>query len=121
MANRSRAEKKNNKPKLSTQAQAQAQAITDVVAPVSFTKQQRREVKQAIEKGMQNIRTQTKTNNRERDKKHKQLQKELEHYKQTLSALETNPEKPSRPKAAIPWGLLLLSWLFFSIYALSRL
>ena len=78
MTNRSRADKKGNKLKLSAEAEAQVQTITNKVVPVSFTKQQRKEVQQAIEKGMATIRAQVKNNHRDRDKKDKKLQTQLE-------------------------------------------
>ncbi len=51
MTHRSRADKKGNKPKLSTEAEAQVQVITNTVVPVSFSKQQRKEVQQAKNNG----------------------------------------------------------------------
>lgn len=116
MTKRSRAEKKGNKPKLSTEAKAKIDSITNSVVPVSYTKQQRREVQQAIEKGMDTIRTQAKIKSRERDKKYKALQKQLdEHHGAADSAVE-HEGGGSVLNVLIPWGLLVLSWLGFSIY-----
>ena len=55
MATRSRSDKKSNKPKLSSEAKEQLQTITSGVVPVSFTKQQRKEVQQAIERAWQRL------------------------------------------------------------------
>lgn len=115
MTNRSRADKKGNKPKLSTQAKAQVQVITNTVVPVSFSKQQRKEVQQAIENGMATIRAQAKSNSRDRDKKLKKLQQQLE--TQSHSMTDTNIQKTEKaPNIMIPWSLLILSWLAFSAY-----
>lgn|GEM_PF-4625175 len=116
MTNRSRADKKGNKLKLSAEAEAQVQTITNKVVPVSFTKQQRKEVQQAIEKGMATIRAQVKNNNRDRDKKVKKLQTQLE--TQTISAADIKIQKTEKkaPNIVIPWSLLILSWLIFAAY-----
>ena len=118
MTNRSRADKKGNKPKLSTEAKAQVQVITNTVVPVSFSKQQRKEVQQAIENGMATIRAQAKSNSRDRDKKLKKLQKQLE--TQSHSMTETKIQKTEKaPNIMIPWSLLILSWLAFSAYSVT--
>lgn len=118
MSNRSRADKKGNKPKLSTEAKAQVQVITNTVVPVSFSKQQRKEVQQAIENGMATIRAQAKSNSRDRDKKLKKLQKQLE--TQSHSMTETKIQKTEKaPNIMIPWSLLILSWLAFSAYCVN--
>ena len=119
MTNRSRTDKKGNKPKLSAEAEAQAQVITNRVVPVSFTKQQRKEVQQAIENGMATIRNQTKSNNRDRDKKVKKLQAQLE--TQSHSTTDTDNQKTGKtaPNIMIPWSLLILSWLVFAAYIVN--
>lgn len=119
MAKRSRAEKKGNKPKLSPEAESQVQAITADVVPVSFSKQQRKEVQQAIEKGMAKIRTQAKSNNRERDKKYKHLQKQLA---ASTDSTDTNTDRDnSKPTLSVivPWSLLLVTWMGIALYFLS--
>ncbi|MGK0441265.1 MAG: flagellar basal body P-ring protein FlgI [Pseudohongiellaceae bacterium] len=119
MATRSRSDKKSNKPKLSSEAKEQLQTITSAAVSVSFTKQQRKEVQQAIEKGMATVRNQTKINNRERDKKFKQLKKQLADAQQINMAhngLQGQPKKITALSLA-PWVLLVASWaglvLFF--------
>lgn len=118
MATRSRAEKKSNKPKLSTEAKAQLQEITSDAVPVSFTKQQRKEVQQAIEKGMATVRDQSKSSNRERDKKVKQLKKQLADAQQVIETHDTLQGDPKKFTAAllVPWVLLFVSWLGFSAF-----
>lgn len=123
MAKRTRAEKKANKPpsksssnspskrQLSTEALAQVKTMTNTVTPVSFSKQQRREVQQAIEKGMATIRTKANSKSRDQDKKIKQLQKQLAVKESTSSTtLEASNIKP-KFGAALPWGLLILTWI----------
>lgn len=116
MAKRSRAEKKDNKPKLSDEAKSKAQEITNNVVPVGFTKQQRREVQQAIEKGLDKIRTETKMKNRERDKKHKKLQQQLSQVDVNTDTTEAPPNKTSI--ATLPWSLLAATWLVIAAYFL---
>lgn len=116
MAKRSRAEKKGNKPKLSDEAQSKAQEITGHVVPVSFTKQQRREVQQAIEKGLEKIRTETKLKNRERDKKYKKLQKQLATPSDNTEI--TNTPTNTSTTAILPWSLLAVTWIGIAAYFL---
>lgn len=118
MAARSRAEKKSNKPKLSTEAKAQLQTITSDAVPVSFTKQQRKEVQQAIEKGMATVRDQSKSNNRERDKKVKQLKKQLADAQQVIETHDASQGDPKKFTAMslAPWVLLFVSWFGFSAF-----
>ncbi|WP_339670990.1 DUF2956 family protein [Dasania marina] len=120
MATRSRSDKKSNKPKLSSEAKEQLQTITSGVVPVSFTKQQRKEVQQAIEKGMATVRTQAKVNSRERDKKVKQLQKQLSDAQQVNKASDSLPETSKKLTAAslTPWILLFASWAGFAVFSM---
>jgi len=114
MAKRSRAEKKGSKPKLSDEAKSKVQAIANNVVPVGFSKQQRREVQQAIEKGLDKIRTETKIKNRERDKKYKKLQQQLANYDGNTDTGAAPPNKT--PLAILPWLLLAATWLGISAY-----
>jgi hypothetical protein len=116
MVSRSRADKKGNKPKLSPEAEAQVQVITNTVVPVSFSKQQRKEVQQAIANGMATIRAQAKSNSRDRDKKLKKLQKQLETQSHPITET-TIPKTEKAPNVMIPWSLLILSWLAFFAYS----
>jgi preprotein translocase subunit SecF len=115
MAKRTRAEKKSGKPQLSTEALDKAQSITNAVVPVSFTKQQRREVQQAIEKGMAKIRSQAGSKNREQDKKIKQLQKQLM-AKQDNVVSDTQSDNKSSTMNLLPWILLALTWVGLAVY-----
>lgn len=116
MVNRTRAEKKSSKPKLSTEASAQAQGIAKTVIPVSFTKQQRKEVQQAIESGMATVRAQANSKSREREKKVKQLQKQLDNEGDNIATITEASDSKSRVNEALPWGLLLISWIGMSAY-----
>ena len=116
MVNRTRAEKKSTKPKLSTEAHAQAQGIANTVIPVSFTKQQRKEVQQAIESGMAAIRAQANAKSREREKKIKQLQKQLNNNSDNITTVSTANNSRSGMKQLLPWGLLLISWTGIAAY-----
>ena len=116
MAKRTRAEKKASKPQLSTEARAQVQTITNTVTPVSFTKQQRKEVQQAIENGMATVRAQANSKSREQEKKLKQLQKQLA----TDGGISATATEASHGKSnltvILPWGLLSLTWIGLTIY-----
>ncbi|MFA7554166.1 MAG: DUF2956 family protein [Spongiibacteraceae bacterium] len=116
MATRTRAEKKANKPQLSAEALSQAQTITNTVVPVSFTKQQRREVQLAIESGMATIRAQANSKNRDRDKKLKQLQKQLAIKESDVVTTTEENHSELNLKIILPWGLLLLTWIGLAIY-----
>ena len=105
-----------SKPQLSTEAQAKAQTIVNTVVPASFTKQQRREVQKAIEKGMATVRAQTNNKNREREKKAKQLQKQLAAKgDDTASTAQESPQKLN-VNVILPWGLLALTWIGLAVY-----
>jgi ADP-ribosylglycohydrolase len=116
MVNRTRAEKKSSKPKLSNEAHAQAQGIANAVIPVSFTKQQRKEVQQAIESGMATIRAQANSKSREREKKVKQLQKQLDNKGDDIATTTEASDSKSRVNEVLPWGLLLISWIGMAAY-----
>ena len=116
MAKRSRAEKKASKPQLSTEARAQAQTITNTVTPVSFTKQQRKEVQQAIESGMATVRAQANSKSREWDKKIKQLQKQLATNGDNSTAATQGSHGKPKLSVMLPWSLLSLTWIGLAIY-----
>jgi hypothetical protein len=116
MAKRSRADKKAKKPPLSTEALAQSQTITNTVVPISFTKQQRKEVQQAIENGMATIRAQANSKSREREKKIKQLQKQLGDNGPTISYESESDNAKVNLAIVLPWSLLSLSWVGLGIY-----
>ena len=116
MVNRTRAEKKASKPQLSTEARSQAQSIVNTVVPVSFTKQQRKEVQQAIETGMATIRTQANGKSREREKKVKQLQKQLEAKGDNNATAFEAAHVKSNLNVILPWSLLSLTWIGLAMY-----
>ena len=116
MAKRTRAEKKASKPQLSTEARAQVQTITNTVTPVSFTKQQRKEVQQAIESGMGTVRAQANSKSREREKQLKKLQKQLATDEGNIVTATEASHGKSNLSAILPWGLLSLTWIGLAIY-----
>ena len=117
MAKQTRAEKKAKKPQLSTEALAQAQTMTNTVVPVSFTKQQRREVQQAIESGMATVRARANSKNREREKKIKQLQKQLAVKENTATTATETSHSKMNMSVMLPWGLLMLTWIGLAVTA----
>ena len=116
MVNRTRAEKKANKPQLSSEARVRAQSIAATVVPVSFTKQQRKEVQQAIESGMATIRAQASGKSREREKKVKQLQKQLEANQGSINTTTEVSRDKAKGNNMLPWILLFLTWTGLVIY-----
>ena len=107
MAKRTRAEKKASKPQLSTEAQAQVQTIANTVTPVSFTKQQRKEVQQAIESGMATVRAQANSKSREREKQLKKLQKQLATDEGNIVTATEASHGKSNLSAILPWGFTI--------------
>ena len=119
MAKRSRQEKKNKPPKakLSAQAQLDAQAITEQVCKPSFSKQQRKEVHQAIQQGIERYKQQHSAKARSVDKQRKK------YAKQQVADKVAEPELmvPRRWPIVLPWLLLMLSWAgFFAAYAVQQ-
>lgn len=116
MAKRSRQEKKLAKPKLSEQAQADAQAITEQVCKPSFNKQQRKEVHQAVQQGIERYKQQHSAKARSVDKQRKKYTKQLK-----ADVVEQEVSTPSRWPVILPWLLLALSWCgFAAIYMAQR-
>jgi hypothetical protein len=116
MANPTRAEKKASKPLLSTEARSQVQSIFNTVVPASFTKQQRKEVQKAIESGMATIRNQANGKSREREKKLKQLKKQLEAKGGNIATTIEASHGKSNLNVILPWSLLLLTWIGLAMY-----
>lgn len=120
MAKRSRQEKKskvaNNskktpqeKVKLSPQAKADALHIVNDVSKPSFNKQQRKEVQQAIELGIERYRREHKAKARDVDKLLKKAK--------SAAVIETAPAKDAKNdySGKLAWGLLILSWVAFLV------
>jgi ribosome recycling factor len=113
---RTRADKKSNKPQLSTEAQTQAKTLTSTVVPPSFTKQQRKEVQQAIERGMASVKAQASSKKREQDKKIKHLQKQLAAQNDDAVTVSHTSHNKGQSKALVPWALLGLTWIGLAVY-----
>lgn len=120
MAKRSRQEKKNkvqDKAKLSATEKAAALAIVEDVSKPSFTKQQRKDVQQAIEQGIERYKRQHKAKARDFDKALKNQRKQEQRLQEDEEI--TTPTRYEF-KTLIPWGLLLISWLAFAAFVLLR-
>ncbi len=109
MAKRSRQEKKQ-KARLSEKEKNDASAITQDVSKPSFDKQQRREVQQAIELGIERYKRQHKSKARDFDKAQKKQKKQL-----VVTDVKALPEK-KRIFNGLPWALLVISWLGFIVF-----
>lgn len=108
----SRQAKKKNKPakaKLSEQAQVDAQNIAQIVSKPSFTKQQRKEVHQAVQQGIERYKQQHSAKARRVDKQRKKLAKQA-----VTTVLEEPVVQPSQWPIILPWVLLALSWCGFA-------
>ena len=118
MANRSRQEKKNKpaKAQLSEQAQTDAQAITDQVSKPSFNKQQRKEVHQAIQQGIERYKQQHSAKARNVDKQRKKYTKQLA----STEIVDQEVAGSSQLAVALPWLLLVLSWCGFVAMYVSQ-
>ena len=113
MANRSRQEKKHgSKPKqktnLSDKAKQEAADIAESVSKPGFTKQQKKEVRLAIEQGIARYKAQYKSKVRDLDKQRKKQQKS-----QADEAPMLEPEvvgTNNKWAVILPWTLLVISW-----------
>lgn len=116
----SRREKKQNKPvksKLSEQAQADAQTISEQVSKPGFTKQQRKEVHQAIQQGIERYKQQHSAKARSVDKQRKKRVKQAAGAEVVEQALPS----PSKWPVIIPWLLLAVSWCCFAtVYVVTQ-
>ena len=84
--------------------------------PDRFNRQQRKEVQQAIERGMTTIRAQARSKNREQEKEVKQLQKQLDNKGDNIDTTAEASDSKSRVNEVLPWGLLLISWIGMAAY-----
>ncbi|NRB40276.1 MAG: DUF2956 family protein [Pseudomonadales bacterium] len=117
MAKRSRQEKKSkikDKAKLSTEEKAAALAIVKDVSKPAFTKQQRKDVQQAIEQGIERYKRQHKAKARDYDKALKNQRKQ----EQRQALVEDDVEEPTSSVfvQVLPWALLVLSWVGFAAF-----
>lgn len=121
MAKRSRQEKKNkvqDKAKLSAEEKAAALAIVNDVSKPSFNKQQRKDVQQAIEQGIERYKRQHKAKARDFDKalKNQRKQEQRLQVEDDVSIVSGSDTL----KTVLPWGLLLLSWLAFAAFVFLK-
>ena len=62
------------------------------------------------------IRAQANAKSREREKKIKQLQKQLNNSSDNITTVSTANNSRSGMKQLLPWGLLLISWIGIAAY-----
>ena len=103
--------------KVSPQVQQEAMAIAKGTQRPGQTKEQTKLIVQGIEKGIAEYKKWEKQKSRERDRQRK---KALNQKKLESDATEVEPEQPSTKKgaAALPWILLVASWLVFITFYL---
>ncbi len=106
---------KNNKhQKISPQTQDQSLKVAKATQRPGQTKEQTKLIAQGIQKGIDQYKKQQKVKSRALNKKqHKASQKLLDAGEQTDVQMETND---SYKQAKLPWMLLIVSWIGFTIF-----
>ena len=102
---------------ISPQTQQEAMAIAKGTQRPGQTKEQTRLIAQGIEKGISEYKKREKQKARERDKQRK---KELnqQNTQQDHNDAPIQANKSATGKAALPWILLIASWLVFITFYL---
>ena len=104
---------KKNQNTVSDQSQDAATAIAKGTQKPGQTKEQTKLIAQGIAKGIEQYKKQQKAKAREADK----AQKKAAKAKREAEVEEQPVAVESAPKAWLPWGLLLVSWVGFAVYA----
>lgn len=106
------------KPIISEETQEMALKIAKATQKSGQNKEQTKLIAQGIEKGIAEYKKQQKIKARERNKTKKQQQK-AKLNQSNLNDIElTQHTETQHSYFSLPWGLLILSWLGFIIYAL---
>lgn len=103
-------------PVPSQETQNEAMNIARATQKPGQTKEQTKLIAQGIEKGIALYKKQQKERSRQADKaKKKQLrEKQRENEEQTLHEPQTAVESSTAKSSALPWVLLVLSWIGFA-------
>lgn len=117
---------KNNAAAPSPESQQEALKMARATQKPGQTKEQTKLIAQGIEKGIALYKKQQKEKHRQADRaRKKQLRDRNRHPADSQDPLDDTSYAPSDQDAQaslsqyLPWGLLLLSWIGFAIYALS--
>ncbi|MBN0989578.1 DUF2956 domain-containing protein [Amphritea pacifica] len=102
--------------KVSNEVVAEAMQVARATQRPGQTKEQTKLIAQGIQKGIEEYKKRHKEKSRELDKQKRKLQRT-----QAPASQNPQPESPEKTvylQSKLSWGLLLLSWLGFAIYAL---
>lgn len=96
------------KNEVSDETKQESMSIAKGIQKPGQTKEQTKLIAQGIQKGITQYKKQQKAKARELDKFNKKM---------AAKNIEVTSEDviPNQPKQKLPWILLLLSWLFFSV------
>lgn len=113
--------KKNRKNDISEKTQQESMAIAKSTQRPGQTKEQTRLIAQGIQKGIAEYKKSVKNKQRQADKEKKKQQKlKQRSIEQESQALEVEAVEKAKNSGALPWTLLLLSWIGFIAYYLSH-
>ncbi len=105
----------SKKERVSEETKNEALAIANGTRQASQTKEQTRLIAQGIQKGIDLYKKQQKAKARELDRRLKKAQAPGDLVQEDAG---TETEPPRRSGGALPWVLLLISWLGFAVYLL---
>ncbi len=112
---------KVNKKNISPETQQDALTVAKSIQKPGQTKEQTKLIAQGIEKGIALYKKQHKEKLREADKlRKKQSQKTNQSQEKLSSELNANNHGESVNRSALPWVLLIISWIGFGIYFLLQ-
>ncbi len=96
----------------------EAESIAKATQRPGQTKEQTRLIAQGIQKGIEQYKKQYKTKSRELDKKLKTIKSktQADKAKNANSHSEGDALSKKSPPSPLPWALLLISWVSFSIF-----
>ncbi|MEI6897440.1 MAG: DUF2956 domain-containing protein [Psychromonas sp.] len=103
---------KYNAKNISHETVDEALAIAKKTQKPGQSKEQTRLIAQGIQKGIAEYKKSSKAKHRQADKAQKKQSKQ----KQSDQDESTITESPETKNSALPWGLLIVSWLIFIFY-----
>ncbi len=101
---------------ISEQSKAEALKIAKSIQKPGQKKEQTKLISQGIEKGIAEYKKQQKAKARDADKQRKQAVKAKQKADAALAEETVEVTEGSRFISYLPWGLLVISWIGFTIY-----
>lgn len=108
---------KYKKQTVSDQSTQEAQAITKGTQKPGQTKEQSKLIAQGIAKGIEQYKKQQKSKAREKDKQRK---KQARQEDEALNNEVISTQQNTSFQTTLPWGLLVISWIGFTIFYLMH-